>query len=273
MTEVQEKSEPKYYLVKKHLLGLFPDLSPGVALPTERELALAFETSRTSVRQALSELVTEGRLVRRHGSGTYVAEPKLAWPLQMSSFTEQAAASGVLVETSLVSAGRIRATAELAELLKLRVGAPVHRLERLRMVNGAPMALEQAHLSAARFPDLARAVRRAGSLYQVLEAQWGVEIIGAEETIETAPAAPREAGLLATDVGAPLLMLGRHSFDKSLEPVEWVRSWYRGDRYKFVATLGFRDERSTGSARSGTPRTTGRSRATRLKSTDLGHDG
>jgi GntR family transcriptional regulator len=237
--EIQEKSEPKYYVVKRHLLGLLPDFSPGVPLPTERELASVLSTSRTTVRQALTELVTEGRLVRRHGSGTYVAEPKLAWPLQMSSFTEQAASSGLVVETSFVSAERIRATDELAELLRVARGASVHRLERLRKVNGAPMALEQSHLSAARFPGLARAVRRTGSLYQVLAEQWDIKVVRAVETIETAPASTREAGLLDTDVGAPMMMLSRHSFDASDEPVEWVRSWYRGDRYKFVATLGF----------------------------------
>jgi GntR family transcriptional regulator len=236
--EVQEKTEPKYYLVKRHLLGLLPDFSPGVPLPTERELAAALSTSRTTVRQALTELVTEGRLVRRHGSGTYVAEPKLAWPLQMQSFTEQAASSGLVVETAFIAAERVRATDELAELLQVKPGAAVHRLERLRKVNGAPMALEQSHLSAARFPGLPRAVRRAGSLYEVLAGQWDIKVVGAVETIETAPASPREAGLLDTDVGAPMMMLSRHSFDASNDPVEWVRSWYRGDRYKFVATLG-----------------------------------
>jgi GntR family transcriptional regulator len=236
--EIQEKSEPRYYLVKRHLLGLLPDFSPGVPLPTERELASALSTSRTTVRQALTELVIEGRLVRRHGSGTYLAEPKLAWPLQMSSFTEQAASSGLVVETSFVAAERIRATDELADLLRIKPGAPVHRLERLRKVNGAPMALEQSHLAAGRFPGLARAVRRSGSLYQVLAEQWEITVVGAVETIETAPASPREAGLLDTDVGAPMMMLSRHSFDEAHEPVEWVRSWYRGDRYKFVATLG-----------------------------------
>lgn len=237
--DVQLKSEPKYYVVKRHLLGLLPDFGPGVPLPTERELASALSTSRTTVRQALTELVTEGRLVRRHGSGTYVAEPKLAWPLQMASFTQQAASSGLEVETAFVSAERVRATDELAGLLGIARGAPVHRLERLRKVNGTPMALEQSHLSATRFPGLTRAVRRTGSLYQVLTDQWGVKVVGAVETIETAPASTREAGLLETDVGAPMMMLSRHSFDASGVPVEWVRSWYRGDRYKFVANLGF----------------------------------
>jgi GntR family transcriptional regulator len=238
VTAELSKAEPKYYLVKRHLLGLLPDFSPGVPLPTERELASALSTSRSTVRQALTELVIEGRLVRRHGSGTYVAEPKLAWPLQMSGFTAQAAASGLVVETTFIAAERIRATEEVADLLRIKRGAAVHRLERLRKVNGAPMALEQSHLAAQRFPGLARAVRRAGSLYEVLAEQWDVKVVGAIETIETAPASLREAELLATDVGAPMMMLSRHSFDASGEPVEWVRSWYRGDRYKFVATLG-----------------------------------
>jgi len=235
---VQLKSEPRYYVVKRHLLGLLPEFSPGVPLPTERELASALATSRTTVRQALTELVTEGRLTRRHGSGTYVAEPKLAWPLQMASFTEQAASLGLVVESTFVGSQRLRASAELAQLMEVEPGAPVQRLERLRKVNAAPMALERSHLSAERFPGLARSVRKTGSLYQVLREQWNVTVVGAVETIETAPATPREAGLLDTDVGAPMMLLSRHSFDADHRPVEWVRSWYRGDRYKFVATLG-----------------------------------
>jgi GntR family transcriptional regulator len=236
VTEDQRR-EPKYYLVKRHLLELIAEYRPGTPVPTERELAELAATSRTTVRQALSELVTEGRLVRRQGSGTYVAEPKLAWPLQMSSFTEQAASSGLKVETTLISAERVPATAEIAGLLQLKEGAQVHRIERLREVNGSPMALEQSHLSARRFPGLAKALRQTGSLYQVLHEQWGVWPATAVETIETAPASPREAALLATDTGAPMLILSRHSLDGDGRPVEWVRSWYRGDRYTFVARL------------------------------------
>ncbi|WP_211176959.1 GntR family transcriptional regulator [Pseudonocardia acidicola] len=236
----EHTNEPKYYLVKRHLLGLLAEFEPGAPLPAERELAKLLETSRSTVRQALSELVAEGRLERRHGSGTYVAEPKLAWPLEMASFTDQAAASGLELQTSLIAAERVWATPEISELLHIKVNAAVHRIERLRRVNGAPMALEQSHLSAARFPGLARLLRRSGSLYQVLSEQWGVAIVEAVETIETAPASPRESELLGTDTGAPMLVLTRHSFDESGAPVEWVRSWYRGDRYTFVARMSSR---------------------------------
>src|ERR1700757_2028334 len=124
-------SEPKYYSVKRHLLEFIGSLAPGAAVPTERELALRMQTSRTTVRQALGELVVEGRLVRRQGSGTYVAEPKITWPLYLASFTEQVMASGFTPSAEVLGTQRIAATAELAERLHLNVRAPVHRLSLL----------------------------------------------------------------------------------------------------------------------------------------------
>jgi len=229
--------EPKYYTVKRHLLQHIESLAPGSPVPTERVLATELATSRTTVRQALVELVAEGRLVRRQGAGTFVAEPKLTWPLHLMSFTEQAAANGFTASTRLLAAERIRADEVVATRLGLPLGAPVCRIERLRLADDRPMAVETSHLSAARFPQLARHIRREQSLYAVLERLYGVVPISAEESISTAPASTREAQLLNTDTGAPMLVLGRHSLDGAGEPVEWVTSWYRGDRVTFVARL------------------------------------
>ena len=232
-----EPREPKYYSVKRHLLEVIGTLTPGSPVPTERLLMAQLGTSRTTVRQALAELVGEGRLVRRQGSGTYVAEPKVSWPLRMTSFTEQASATGHAASTKLIDARRERASAEVAARLGLRHGAAVHRIERLRLVDGIPMALETSNLSAARFPGLARLLRKSDSLYRVLSDEYGVVPVTAEETIETASATPHEAGLLDTETGAPILMLSRHSFAADGAPVEWVQSWYRGDRYRFATRL------------------------------------
>lgn len=229
--------EPKYYTVKRHLLDMIESQPPGSAVPTERLLTLELKTSRTTVRQALGELVGEGKLVRRQGSGTFVAEPKITWPLQLTSFTDQAAANGFVASARLLSAERVRANLDIAKRLAISPGSPVYRLERLRLADDLPMALETSYLSAQRFPGLTRMLRRASSLYRVLDHSYGVIPREAEETIETAPASPREAELLGTDVGAPMLVLSRHSFDTDGVPVEWVRSWYRGDRYTFLARL------------------------------------
>jgi GntR family transcriptional regulator len=233
----QVPREPKYYSVKRHLLEIMDSLEPDSVVPTERVLSAELGTSRTTVRQALLELVAEGRLVRRHGSGTYVAEPKMTWPLHLTSFTEQAAANGFTASTQLISAQRIRADDAVAARLAVDVGASVFRIERLRLADERPMAVETAHLSAARFPQLPRHIRRVQSLYVVLADVYGVVVVSAEESIATAPASPREAALLHTDTGAPMLVLGRHSFDASGQPVEWVTSWYRGDRVTFIANL------------------------------------
>ena len=230
--------EPKYYLLKRALIDEFMRTLPaGHAIPPERTLAESFHTSRTTVRQALQELVAEGRLERFQGRGTFVAKPKVSQLLQLTSHTEDMRAQGLEPSSQLLGVDTISADARLAELLKIRRGLRVVRIERLRMANEEPMALEATHLAEKRFPGLASRFAEGLSLYELLSEEYGVDLVDAEETIETTVADPFEADLLDTEVGMPLLMLSRHSFDDDGQPVEWVRSVYRGDRYKLVARL------------------------------------
>ena len=231
-------SEPKYYAVKRHLLEFIGTLEAGAAVPTERELARAWETSRTTVRQALADLVAEGRLVRRQGSGTYVAEPKITWPLYLASFTEQVKASGFVPSSQILAAQRVPAGAELAERLRVAPRTPLHRIERLRLADNWPIAVETSWLPAQRFPGLVRLIRTHGSLIQTLGDHYQTYFATAEETIETAPATPREAGPLQVDVGAPMLVVTRQNFDADATVVELGRTWFRGDRVTLVTRLG-----------------------------------
>lgn len=237
MTTVQPAREPKYYTVKRHLLEIIDALPPGAAVPTERDLATELSTSRTTVRQALVELVAEGRLVRRQGSGTFVADAKITWPLHLASFTEQAAANGLTASSELLATERMRASDEVAERLGLRVGDPVHRIDRLRLTDGQPMAVETSLLSATRFPHLTRKMRTAGSLHSVLAETYGVQLRRGEESIDTTPASPREAALLQCDTGSPMLVVRRRSFDSAGTAVEWGTTWFRGDRITLIAYL------------------------------------
>ena len=106
----------------------------------------------------------------------------------MTSFTEQAAAAGYVATVRLLEAARSKASEEVAERLAVRPGAAVHLVERLRLVDGAPMAVETSQLSAARFPGLLRELRRGSSLYKILEESYGVVPVAAEETMSAMPA-------------------------------------------------------------------------------------
>jgi GntR family transcriptional regulator len=234
-------AEPKYYTVKRHLLEFIGSLEPGSAVPTERELATELATSRTTVRQALGELVVEGRLVRRQGSGTYVAEPKITWPLYLASFTEQVEASGFKPSAQILGTQRIAATGELARQLGIAARAPVYKIERLRFADAFPIAVETSWLPAERFPGLTRQIRAHGSLHAILADHYNTDHLRTdEEWIETAPATPREARPLRVDVGTPMLIVSRQNFDSDGTPIELGRTWFRSDRVTLVTHLASR---------------------------------
>ncbi|MFR0354431.1 GntR family transcriptional regulator [Streptomyces sediminimaris] len=228
---------PKYYRVKQQVLDIARALTPGSRMPAERSLAVLLDTSRTTVRQALQELVGEGRLDRIQGKGTFIARPKLYRTLQLTSHTEDMQAQGLEPASRVLDVGHVEADGKLSRLLDIDVGESVLRIERLRLANGEPMAIETTHLSARRFPGLRESLARHRSLYSLLAEAYGVRLAEAEEGIETSLATPYQAALLATEVGVPVMLLSRHSLDAQGRPVEWVRSVYRGSRYKFVVTL------------------------------------
>ncbi|NUS72466.1 MAG: GntR family transcriptional regulator [Corynebacteriales bacterium] len=227
-------AEPKYYQVKKKLLNDIAGLKPGHAIAPERELAEQFRTSRTTVRQALTELVVQGLLERAQGRGTFVANPKTTQTLQLNHPLDDIQANDIFPTSTLLTLDIEHADSEVSLRLELRGGARVVRIEKLRLTSGEPMAIETAYVPASRFPYLKRHLKQHKSLYCALREHYGITLSQAEETIETVLCPPREAMLLHTEVGAPMLLLSRRSYADDGTPVEFARSLYRGDRYKFA---------------------------------------
>lgn len=225
---------PKYYTVKQALVAMIADLPTGAAIPTERDLASRFETSRTTVRQAIAELVVDGRLERTQGSGTFVARPKVMQVRPLTSFSQERDAEGWRPGSIVLGIERVAADAEESRRLGVAAGERIHRVERLRTANGQPIAHEIAHLPGD-LPELAQRLAERGSLYQTLREDYGVEIATVEDTVETVLADPVQADLLGVETGLPMLLIHRTGWDASGRIVEWTRSVFRGDRFRFVS--------------------------------------
>lgn len=233
---------PKYSRLKENLLKLIESLAPGAPILTERELCSQYGVSRTTVRQALQGLVRDGHLYRVQGKGTFVAHPKLVQTLQLHGHTEEMEAQGLRPGARLLSAANGPAPPEVAAFFALGAESQVHKLVRLRTVDGEPMAIQTVYLDAARFGDVGGGLAESVSLYQLLRERYDVQLAGGEETIESGVTGAEEAALLETEVGMPLLVLSRRSWEADGRPVEYAESLYRGDRYRVVVRLAPPDD-------------------------------
>jgi GntR family transcriptional regulator len=228
---------PKYWELKESLLAFCAANRPGTLVPAERRLAEEYGISRMTVRQAIQELVVEGRLSRAQGRGTYVAPPKLTHVIALTSTSEAMRAQGVTPSSRTLSVAEVAAPPGVAQRLRLAPETPVVVLERLRYANSECMALDYSYFESARFPGLVEHLVAGREVYEVLDRKYRSLPVRAEETIEAAVASPRVAGLLDAETGAALLLAQRLGFLADGTPVEWSPTYYRGDRYRFQVNL------------------------------------
>ncbi|MCB5910288.1 GntR family transcriptional regulator [Streptomyces pinistramenti] len=228
---------PKYYAAKVGIAALLAESAEGEPLPPERDLAQRFEVSRETLRQALRELILEGRL-RRMGRGTVVAGPKLAQPLSLASYTEGVRDQGRRPGRHLVGLDRFPCSPAIAADLGLAAGDAVWHMERVLLADDERVGLESTYVAVARVPDLDTAFEPDSSFYAYLRERLGIGFGDADERLETVLATPREALLIGTPGALPMLLIHRRSRDTRGRPLERVRSLYRGDRFSFTTHLG-----------------------------------
>lgn len=212
-------------------------LKPGDAIPTERALVSRFGVSRITVRQAVSDLASEGFLYRQSGRGTYVRFQKIEQELStLTGFVEEMVARGLTPGAMLISAGMVEADGETASALQMQTGDQVFEILRVRLANGEPMALEVTYYPV-RVGERLLEEDLEGGFWAPLENKFGMEIDWADETISCAVPSDSTARHLNIEKGTPVLVVERTTHTPDGRPMEFCRGHYRADRYSYRLRL------------------------------------
>jgi GntR family transcriptional regulator len=230
-------SGPRYVEIAEHLRGLVVGGAPGDRLPSDAELCERFGVSRMTARQAVQTLESEGLLYRRRGQGTFVAARpvprRLGSPL---SFTENLRRRGLRVTSRLLAAAVVDPAPEDEVALRLDPGQRVVLVERLRLADEIPMAIERAVLA----PDLAPVLHEdlaGGSLHDAME-RLGRIPTRAEARVSARLADARERRLLAAHGSSGVLLCERRVIsDQHGAPLEHTETRYAAERYVFEAVV------------------------------------
>ena len=215
-------------------------LVEGDRLPAEQELAQVFGVSRMTLRQALSALESRHLVERRRGrqGGTFVRRGRVDIDLTgLAGFTEQMGRAQVRASARVLDASRLPAPREVADALRLGPGGEAYLVVRVRLADRVPLALERTWLPADRLPGLLERTL-TGSLYELMDKQYGVVPDTAREWLDAVVADDEQAGLLQVDPGAALLRITRTTYDPSGTPVEHAVDLYRPDRARITVRTG-----------------------------------
>ena len=220
------------------MLELIEPLAVADAIPSERQLGIDLGVSRLTVRAALDELVREGYLVRRRGAGTFVAEPKVAKGIDVSSFSDDMRRRGLVPASRTLDLRAVPAGARLGRMLHVSPAEPVLSIKRLRLADGEPMAIELLNVRASLVPGLTGEDLEQSSFYDLLGSRYNIEIVGGTQTVEPTVTNDEESAALGVPLHSPALLFERVTRSVAGDVIEFTTSTYRGDRYRLVTELG-----------------------------------
>lgn len=234
---IDDGPRPKHAQLSDALADLaIRELGPDTAIPSERDLMTAYDVSRATVRKAIDSLVAGGLLHRIQGKGTFVARPRVESRLHLASFSDDMRRRGLAPSTRLMLVDEERPPGEVVRSLRLGAHGTAWRIDRVRLADGQPMAIEQGWYPRSLLPDL-DTEDLTGSLYTLFAERYDLVIDGAEQTLWGEAAEGATARRLEAPVHTPLLVFRRIS-SAAGRPVEHVVSRYRGDRYQVHMSLG-----------------------------------
>ena len=232
---------PLYYQLKELILseinsGEYPVDS---MIPTENELSEMFGISRTTVRQAVTELVQEGWLYRVKSKGTFVSKPKVNQDFiqKLESYNDQILKTGRTPHTEVLKFEIIAANQEIAENLKLTVGEKVIFLNRKRYADDDPIVVLKTYLPYKDCFFVMEYDFEKESLYNVLSQNDKTRVYCVKRLVEAIEATADDAEKLNMKKGKPIQYFKSIGFNAYGTPIEYSLAHYRGDRSSFEVTV------------------------------------
>lgn len=230
----QQDFVPLYVRIQRYLLDEIAAgrLSEGDRTPSEPELASKFATTRATVAKAFQQLVYEGVIVRRAGSGTFVARPALSAPIDLTrvrSFEEQLADRGAIIDYEVVAFDPDEPTPIEAQALHLRDKENVFRLDRLRVVSGERMSLERRVIPGELGSRMTPIMIRTKSIHRILDEDFRLPVLRVEGSIRAGIAKGAIADQLAVKRGSPVLIRDYVLLSADRRPLVRGESFYRED--------------------------------------------
>jgi DNA-binding GntR family transcriptional regulator len=226
-------NKPLYAQIQEYITEsiLSGKLKPESKIQSERELSEDLGVSRMTVRKALTELVNEGLLERKHGSGTYVANSMITYEsVEMVNYIQAMQLRNIATSTQLLEFNDMIASRRLAEILQIEIGTPIYRVVLLRFANRVPVILERGYFPSAFYPQLEDWNFDKTSTINLLTSVYGIRLGRISQSVEAVAATDVVAQQLRVDEGAPLLMLSRViiSYDPEI-PVVFSQDFLRRD--------------------------------------------
>jgi GntR family transcriptional regulator len=229
----EEINKPLYSRIQEYIaeLILTGKILPASKIQSEREFSEELGVSRMTVRKAITELVNEGLLERKHGSGTYVSKPKVTYEFtEMVSYVQAMQQRNLSTASQLLEFSEIVASRRLANLLKIEIGNPIYRVALIRFANRVPVILERDFFPCHQFPKLEDWDMEKSSVLDLLTSVYGIKVGRISQTIEAITAVDTVAQQLRVEEGFPLLMLSRIIYNEDPQnPVVLSQDLLRSD--------------------------------------------
>ncbi len=242
VNDIDKRSPIPYYVqLKGVLLDYFEvnHFSEGTQLPGEHELCNIFDLSRTVIRQTLSVLEHEGRIVRRKGKGAFIAKRKITESLvqKLTGFHQDMSAKDAPPVSKVMDISIIESNEVVADKLKIAHGTKVLHIERLRFVNDEPIVLVSTFLPYNLCKGVENEDLTKQSLYELLESKYNLVIVRGERIIEAVMPTKIQCKLLDIGSNVPLIKLESTSYLDSGAPLEYYFAYHRADKSRFKVEL------------------------------------